>query len=70
MELQVNKKYKTRNGKIAVVTQDVSEMDPVYSMCGFVTDCNGVMIREICMWTMSGNYHTRHQTQFDIIENL
>lgn len=70
MELQVNNKYRTRNGDIAVVRYDTSDVDLVYTMSGFVTDCDGVMIREICMWTSSGNYNTRKQSQFDIVEKL
>ena len=70
MELQVNNKYKTRGGNIAVVTQDVSAFDPVYSMKGFVTDNDGNIVRAICMWTYSGNYTTHKQSQFDIINEL
>lgn len=67
MIVEVGKKYKTRGGMVATITQDIRDWSPLYSMQGFVLDTNGNIIQPLCMWTMPGNYIVGHESTFDLL---
>lgn len=68
--IQVGKKYRTRDGNIATITENVSEMEQVYPIKGFVTTHTGEKVRRICMWTHYGSYVRERESGFDLIEMI
>lgn len=70
MKVEVGERYNTRGGNIAVVTDDIKKFSPIFSLKGYVHSKQGEMIREICMWTNSGDYELGHETMLDIISKL
>ena len=70
MKIEVGEIYSTRGGNIAVITDDIKKFSPVFSLKGHVKTKEGKMIREVCMWTNSGDYELGHDTIFDLISKL
>lgn len=67
--MEIGEQYQCRKDNyMACIIEDVSKHDKIYSLKGYVFDMNtGEAIRNICMWTVSGNYSIDHETYFDII---
>jgi len=71
MELKINKKYKCRNGKTALITKHVDKLFPreVYTVGGKILNKDGSLSR-IAYWTKTGRYNLSKESEFDIIEGL
>jgi len=67
MTIEVGKKYKTRGGMVATITEDISDWSRLYQFKGFVSNQKGEVVRAICMWTSSGLYNVDRETNFDLL---
>lgn len=68
MNLEVGKKYKTRNSGSVVIDRE-EKSEPLHPFFGKIKDDNGDLIR-IAFYTSGGRYQLHKESDFDIVEEI
>lgn len=71
MTLKINKRYKCRNGKNALITKHIDKLfvREIYTVGGKILNDDGSLSR-IAYWMPSGRYNVQKESEFDIIGEI